>query len=66
MKKDPAISAAKRVLTIEADAVRGLKKRLDNNFGKAVDLMLKTPGKVVLTGMGKSGIVCQKIASTLA
>src|SRR3990172_6168354 len=66
MKKDPAISTAKRVLTIEADAVRGLKKRLDNNFGKAVDLMLKTPGKVVLTGMGKSGIVCQKIASTLA
>lgn len=66
MKKDKAILTAKMVLETEADAVRSLIKRLDGNFTSAVELILETSGKVVVTGMGKSGIICQKIASTLA
>ncbi|MDP2688662.1 MAG: KpsF/GutQ family sugar-phosphate isomerase [Deltaproteobacteria bacterium] len=66
MKKDITISVAKRVLEIEARAVRSLIKKLDGDFTKAVDMILATSGKVVVCGMGKSGIICQKIASTLA
>ena len=64
--KDAATQTALRVLEIEANAVRGLAKRLDDNFTKAVEMMLSVTGKAVVCGMGKSGIICQKIASTLA
>jgi arabinose-5-phosphate isomerase len=64
--KDVTINSARRVLNIEADAVRALLDRLDESFSKAVDMILKSTGKVVVTGMGKSGLICQKIASTLA
>ncbi len=57
---------ARRVLEIEADSVRELIERVDESFERAVELILETTGKVVITGMGKSGIICQKIASTLA
>ncbi len=57
---------ARRVLEIEADSVRELIERVDESFERAVELILETTGKVVVTGMGKSGIICQKIASTLA
>ncbi len=57
---------ARRVLEIEADSVRELVERVDESFERAVELILETTGKVVVTGMGKSGIICQKIASTLA
>jgi len=66
MKKDLTIATAKRVLEIEAKAVRSLVSSLDRNFVMAVDLMLSTTGKVVVSGMGKSGIIGQKIASTMA
>lgn len=66
MKKDPSIRAARRVLDIESRAVKALKDRLDSDFSKAVDMVLAVTGKVVVSGMGKSGIVGQKIASTLA
>ncbi len=65
-KIDPSIKTASRVLGIEADAVRALSRRLDGNFSKAVALILAATGKVVVSGMGKSGIICQKIASTLS
>jgi len=68
-KKDASkttIAAARRVLDIEAAAVSALKGRLDHGFERAVDLILATKGKVVVTGIGKSGLICQKIASTLA
>lgn len=64
--KDVTIETARRVLDIEADAVRALVERLDENFKDAVEMILKATGKVVVTGMGKSGLICQKIASTLA
>lgn len=64
-KKD-SIDSARRVLEIEAGAISGLIDKLDDNFISAVELILGSTGKVVVTGMGKSGLICQKIASTLA
>ena len=63
--KDP-IASARRVLELEASAISGLIDKLDDNFTSAVEMILASTGKVVVTGMGKSGLVCQKIASTLA
>ena len=57
---------ARRVLTIEAEAVAALAARLDSSFDRAVDLLVGCKGRVVVAGMGKSGIVCQKIAATLS
>ena len=54
------------MLDIEAEAVRALKKRLGEPFLAAHRLMLATKGRVVVTGMGKSGHIGRKIASTLA
>lgn len=66
MKKNIPIDTAKRVLEIEARAINALTDRLDGNFSKAVEMIIGTTGKVVVSGMGKSGIIAQKIASTLA
>jgi len=60
------LDLARAVLDIEADAVRALKARLGEEFLKAHRLVLQTKGRVVVTGMGKSGHVGRKIASTLA
>ncbi len=62
----PAREEARRVLEIEADAVRSLLEELDEGFDAAVEMMKATAGRVVVTGIGKSGIVGQKIAATLA
>lgn len=56
----------KRVLDIEARAVHALVDRMDESFAKAVELLHACKGKVVVTGMGKSGLIGQKIAATLA
>ncbi|HUJ01313.1 MAG TPA: KpsF/GutQ family sugar-phosphate isomerase [Usitatibacter sp.] len=60
------LELARGVLDIEADAVRALKNRLGESFLRAHRLMLETRGRVVVTGMGKSGHIARKIASTLA
>lgn len=60
------IETAKRVLRIEAEAIYGLMDRLDQSFEKAVELILNSKGRVVVTGMGKSGLIGKKIAATLA
>ncbi len=60
------IETAKRVLQIEADAVLALMPRLDGDFSRAVKAILACEGRVVVTGMGKSGLICQKIAATMA
>ncbi|PLY03546.1 MAG: D-arabinose 5-phosphate isomerase [Desulfuromonas sp.] len=60
------IETAQKVLQIEADAVLALKSRIDENFTRAVQMILDCQGKVVVTGMGKSGLICQKIAATMA
>jgi len=61
-----ALDLARRVLAIEADAVSALAARLDERFLDAVDLILACHGRVVVSGVGKSGHVARKIASTLA
>jgi arabinose-5-phosphate isomerase len=65
-KNDGSLAEGKRVLAIEARAVQALIERLDEQFAKAVDLLFHCKGKVVVSGMGKSGIVGQKIAATMA
>ncbi len=60
------LETAKRVLQIEAEAVLALADRINGNFTQAVEIMLACSGRVVITGMGKSGLICQKIASTMA
>ncbi len=60
------LDAGRRVLEIEARAVAGLARSLDASFDRAVAVLGACRGKVVLTGMGKSGLVCRKIAATLA
>lgn len=61
-----ALELARRVLLIEADAVRALVERLDERFLQAVALILGRTGRVVVSGIGKSGHIARKIASTLA
>ncbi|MHB8763463.1 MAG: KpsF/GutQ family sugar-phosphate isomerase [Deferrisomatales bacterium] len=60
------LEAGRRVLQIEAEAVARVAARLGPEFERAVGLVLDCAGKVVLTGMGKSGHVCRKIAATFA
>jgi arabinose-5-phosphate isomerase len=59
------LSLARKVLQTEAAAVQALADRLDGGFSKAVDMLQACRGRVIVTGMGKSGIVCRKIAATL-
>jgi arabinose-5-phosphate isomerase len=60
------IDVARKVLKTEAEAVLGLIEKLNSDFGKAVDIIYSSKGRVVVTGMGKSGLVGKKIAATLA
>lgn len=64
--RHPALLLAQRVLAIEADAVRALIERIDERFLAAVTLILECRGRVIVSGIGKSGHVARKIASTMA
>jgi arabinose-5-phosphate isomerase len=57
---------AARVLRLEAEAILALLPRLDGRFAQAVEFMRRCTGRVIVTGMGKSGLIGRKIASTLA
>jgi arabinose-5-phosphate isomerase len=61
-----SLETAKRVLRIEAEAIAGLIERLDERFERAVELLFGCKGRVVVTGMGKSGLIGRKIAATFA
>ena len=65
-KSARALESARRVLEIEASAVAALGTRLDERFAHAVDMILACRGRAVVSGIGKSGHVARKIASTLA
>jgi arabinose-5-phosphate isomerase len=56
---------ARQVLETEANAIRNLMENLPEEFDRAVDLIAGCSGRVVLTGLGKSGIICRKISATL-
>jgi arabinose-5-phosphate isomerase len=60
------IENAKKVLRTEAEAITALIDRVDGSFTGAVEMILACKGRVVITGMGKSGLICQKVASTMA
>jgi arabinose-5-phosphate isomerase len=60
------LSLAKKVLQTEAAAILALVERLDDRFEHAVRVLLDCRGRVIVTGMGKSGIICRKVAATLA
>jgi len=62
----PDLEAARRVLVTEAEALGELARSLDQRFGQAVDLIMGVEGRVIVSGMGKSGLVGAKIAATLA
>jgi arabinose-5-phosphate isomerase len=66
MTKDEIIKIGQEVLDIESRAVGALIPRLDESFAQAVDLLFKTRSRIIVTGMGKSGLIGRKIAATLA
>jgi len=63
---DERLSRARRVLDVETRALAAIRDRLDGRFAAAIELLLACRGKVIVTGVGKSGIVCRKIAATLS
>ncbi len=65
-KHSEILDAARKVVQIEAEALEDLAARLDERFALAVEMVLACSGRVVITGMGKSGLICQKIAATMA
>lgn len=66
MNSQTILKRAAEVLRIESKGILSIAERLDSNFAKAVELLESCAGKVVVTGMGKSGLICRKIAATLA
>jgi arabinose-5-phosphate isomerase len=65
-KENQSLKTAIEVLESESDAIRALIKRMDKAFLRALDLAASCKGKIAVTGMGKSGIICKKIAATLS
>jgi arabinose-5-phosphate isomerase len=63
---DNILDIAKKVLKIEANAIEGLIERLNGSFQDAIELIYASKGKVIVTGMGKSGLIGKKVAATLA
>ena len=61
-----ALELARKVLRTEAAAILGLVDRIDGEFERAVQILFECRGRVIVTGMGKSGIICRKIAATLS
>src|SRR5690606_30963303 len=59
------IASGRRVLRMEADALRDMEQRVDDDFVAAATLILDAPGRVIVSGIGKSGIIARKIAATL-
>jgi arabinose-5-phosphate isomerase len=70
MKRKPralvVATEVRRVIALEAKALQALRASVDGSYGKAVNLMARCRGKVILTGVGKSGLIAQKVAATLA
>ena len=66
LKASASVARAKDVLRTEASAVRGLIPKVNVNFRKAVELLVACRGRVVVTGMGKAGIIGQKLSATMS
>jgi arabinose-5-phosphate isomerase len=66
VEREVSLETARRVLRIEAEAIAGLVERIDERFARAVEILFACGGRVVVTGMGKSGLIGRKIAATLS
>ena len=66
MRSAASLDTAKRVLRIESEAIAGLIERLDARFEQAVERLYMCKGRVVVTGVGKSGLIGRKVAATFA
>ena len=66
MKKKTALEIGKKTLQIEIDSLKKLKNNFPKSFSKAVEAIVNCKGKVIISGVGKSGIIGEKISSTLA
>src|SRR3989475_1305067 len=66
LEREMSLDTARRVLRIEVQAIQDVLARLDNSFLRAVDLLFACKGRVVVTGMGKSGLVGRKISATFS
>ena len=64
-KNEEIIQLATQIIDNELNAINGLKAKLDDSFAKTVDLMLESKGNLVLSGIGKSAIIAQKIVATM-
>jgi len=64
-KKDSIILTAKQTIQMESDAISNLSALIDNDFAEAVELIYKSKGRVIVTGIGKSAIIATKIVATL-
>ncbi|MGE5810464.1 MAG: KpsF/GutQ family sugar-phosphate isomerase, partial [Ignavibacteria bacterium] len=64
MSSEEIIAKGREVIRIEAEAVANLSKSIDENFVKAVEILHQCQGRIVVTGMGKSGLVARKIVAT--
>src|SRR5688500_15380777 len=60
-----ALAEGRRVIALEADALKAAARRLDETFERAVELIAQSTGRVIVSGIGKSGIIGRKIAATL-
>ena len=63
--EEDSIVRAREVLRIEAESIAQLIPKIDQNFTKAVDLILRSKGRVIVTGIGKSGLIGKKIVATM-
>src|SRR5690242_10876137 len=59
------LALGKRVLRQEREALQGVEERLGSEFAKAVEIIMQSSGRVIVAGMGKSGLIGRKIAATL-
>ncbi|MFQ5540268.1 MAG: SIS domain-containing protein, partial [Candidatus Binatia bacterium] len=66
MGRATVLKRAREILGIEASGILSLRERLDESFIRAVDLLYSCEGKVVVTGLGKSGLIGRKVAATLS
>jgi len=65
MDTSEIIESARRVIEIECAAIKELKEKLDYNFARAVEIILNSKGRVIFSGVGKSGLIARKIVATL-
>jgi arabinose-5-phosphate isomerase len=63
--KEGSIEKGREVIRIEAEAVAALAERIGDDFARAVDLLSECTGRVIVTGVGKSGIIARKIVATM-